>query len=306
MDLDSGRFSGHQSFTVRNTWPTKGALECADNPRIFVQPDALVVLGVGKNMVDAIRYWCLAMRLIEDVPGERGACRPTLLGNRVFVADGGWDRYLEDTGTIWLLHWLLATNPAQATTIYFALNALNIPEFTRDSLEQEVTRLAEQMGARATPNSIRRDVNVFIRSYMGGADRATASVEESYDCPLAELGLLNEEPVGHTYAFVRGPKESLPDAVVVYAVGEYVARAGRRQTFSFDELAYRPMSPGRVFKLDELALAERLERVADLTQGAWQFADSAGYRQVLIGRDVDPIAVLDGYYAGRGDVDARS
>ncbi len=296
MGLDTGRFSGHQSFTLRNTWLTKGVLHCAENPHIFSEPDALVTLGVGKNMVDAIRYWCLATRVLEDVPGERGLYQPTTIGRRLFVDRGGWDRYLEDTGTLWLLHWLLATHAAYATTIYYAFNDLNAPEFTRESLEKEIGQLAAGIGARATPNSIRRDVNVFIRSYLGGPDRANSSVEDVLDCPLAELGLLYEEPVGHIYSLARGARESLPDEVVLYAVWEYAQNRAGQRTFTFDELAYRPYSPGRVFKLDDLTLAERLEGLVDLTHGAWQFTETAGYRQLLVTAQVDPYQALDAHY----------
>jgi len=296
MYITTGRFSGHQSFTLRNTWLTKGVLECTRNPRIFTEPDALVTLGVGKNMVDAIRYWCLATRVLEDDPQEYGAYRPTPLGSRLFIDSGGWDPYLEDTATVWLLHWSLATRAEYATTICYAFNLMNELEFTRESLERSIAELAEQMNARATANSIRRDVNVFIRSYVGTPDRARPSVEDILDCPLAELGLLRTDPHGRAYAFVRGAKDSLPDAVVLYAMNDYAARAGGRATFTFDELAYHAFAPGRVFKLDELALAERLEHIVEMTDGAWQFTETAGYRQMLMGYKMGALDALVGYY----------
>jgi len=295
MELSVGRFSGHQSFTLRNTWLTKGVLACERNPFIFREPDALVTLGVGKNMVSSIRYWCLATRVVEDVQGQRGAYKPSEIGRRLFI-DDGWDPYLEDSATLWLLHWLLATHAAYATTIYYAFNELNVLEFSRESLERHIANLAEMINARATPNTVRRDVAVFIRSYLGGTDRASSSIEDALDCPLAELGLLYEEPIGRTYAFARGPKDSLPDAVFCYSLWDYArTRAGQR-TFTFDELAYRPLSPGRVFKLDEIALAERLEGLADLTEGAFQFSETAGYRQLLITRELDPYEILADHY----------
>lgn len=304
MEPRTGRFSGHQSFTLRNTWLTKGVIACAADPRIFARDDALVTLGVGKNMVDAIRYWCLATRVLE---GERSAFRPTPLGYRLFIEDGGWDPYLEDSGTLWLLHWLLATHARYATTIYFAFNELHTLEFTRDSLEKSLVDLAARLGVRATANTIRRDVSVFIRTYLGGPDRASPSVEDILDCPLADLGLLHEEPVGHTFAFSRGPKDSLPDAVMLYALWEYMEGKKGQQTFSFDELAYRPSAPGRVFKLDERALAERLERLVDLTQGAWQFTETAGYRQILVTATINPYRHLENHYTRlqQGGIDAH-
>lgn len=77
---------------------------------------------------------------------------------------------------------------------------------------------------------------------------------------------------------------------------EYAQNRAGQRTFTFDELAYRPYSPGRVFKLDDLTLAERLEGLVDLTHGAWQFTETAGYRQLLVTAQVDAYQALDAHY----------
>jgi len=296
MNLTTARFSGHESFALRNTWLTKGVLECEENPSIFREPDALVRLGVGKNMVGSIRYWCLATRVIEKHSERRYDYQPTRIGRSLFLEDGGWDRFLEDEGTVWLLHWLLATNPEFATTIYYVFNELNGLEFTRTGLEDQMAKQAAAAKGRASSNTIKRDVGVCIRSYAGGHDRPTASVEDTMDCPLAELGLLYEEPTRHVFAFMRGPKDSLPSEVILYALYEYAQRQSGQRSFTFDELAYRQYSPGRVFKLDESSLAEHLEHAMQLTDGAWQLTETAGYRQMLITREIDPYQILERYY----------
>ena len=295
-DLQTARFSGHQSFAFRNTWLTKGVLECAKNPTIFREPHALVVLGVGKNMVDSIKYWCLATKVIGDTPDRRGGYLPTEIGTKLFVEGGGWDPYLEDEGTLWLLHWLLATNAEFATATYYAFNELSSPEFSRESLLESVSKVAAALGARTTPNTLKRDVAVFIRSYLGDQDRSGPSIEESLDCPLAELGLLYEEPLHRTYAFARGPKDSLPNAIFFYALWEYAKSRSGLSSLSFDEVAYAPRSPGRVFKLDEPAIGERLEQLADLTHGRWQLTETAGYRQITMTGDIDALPILGKHY----------
>lgn len=304
MELTTAKFSGHQSFPFRNTWLTKGVVHCAENSSIFREDDALVILGVGKNMVDAIKYWCLATQVLiidPDITNNRGYfLRPTHLGSKIFLEDGGWDPYLEDEATLWLLHYLLATNPDWATTVYYAFNEMTGLQFTRDGLQQVLINIAAGMPQlRWSDNTIKRDLNVFVRMYAGSQHEKGSSVEDSLDCPLAELGLIRHEPVGRVYAFSRGPKDSLPDAVLGYAIWNYAQSKDGQRTFAFDELAYQPYSPGRVFKLDEPALAERLEHLSELTQGAWQLTETAGYRQVLLREDVDPLEILDDYYALR-------
>ena len=313
MKLATARLSGHQSFPFRNTWLTKGVVSCDESPSIFRQEDALVRLGVGKNMVDSIKYWCVATQVLEvnrEIKNNRGyfLC-PTRIGAKVFVEDDGWDRYLEDEGTLWLLHYLLVTNWKEATTAYFAFNEMPDLEFTRSQLERGISNLATTIPQlRASKETIKRDLNVFIRTYVGSRYRPGMSIEDTLDCPLAELGLIHEDPTQRTYAFSRGAKESLPDPVVLYAICDYAERKRQQRTFTFDELAYHPLGPGRVFKLDEPALAERLERLDTLTAGAVQLTETAGYRQVLVTEGIDPLEFLNEYYGrrwGESDNDRR-
>jgi hypothetical protein len=51
-------------------------------------------------------------------------------------------------------------------------------------------------------------------------------------------------------------------------------------TLSFESIAHDYGSPGRVFKLDENAVAERLMGLESLTRGVLRWSDSAGIRQV--------------------------
>lgn len=304
MEITSTKFWGHQSYHCRYTWLTKGVVRCDEDPHIFKEEDALVRLGVGKNMVDAIRHWCMATQVLEldsSLDNNLGShLQPTSLGRKIFLDGGGWDPYLEDVGTVWLLHYLLATNPDWATTAYFAFNQMPGLDFSRDSLHKDLVHLDTRVSTRpSSENSIRRDVNVFIRTYVSTQNQVGGSVEDLLDCPFAELELIREDPAHSMYAFSRGYQHSLPNVVVLYAIWNYAKAKQAQRTFTFDELAYQPLSPGRVFKLDEPALAERLEALARETTGAVQLTETAGYRQVLIRRDFDPLEALETYYEQR-------
>lgn len=55
----TGGFAGrHETFTPRYGWLKKGFDACAHNPHVFTDETAIEQLGVGKNMVQSIRYWC--------------------------------------------------------------------------------------------------------------------------------------------------------------------------------------------------------------------------------------------------------
>jgi hypothetical protein len=79
----------------------------------------------------------------------------------------------------------------------------------------------------------------------------------------------------------------LPDGVFTFALIEYWNRweeqtGSQQRTLSFDSIAYDYGSPGRVFKLDENAVAERLNGLDQLTHGALRWSDTAGVRNVSL------------------------
>lgn len=57
-------FSGHETFQCRHLWLKKG-YDFVKSGKAFSDEDAVVELGVGKNMVTAIRYWML-QQIEED------------------------------------------------------------------------------------------------------------------------------------------------------------------------------------------------------------------------------------------------
>ena len=101
------QFSGHETFPFRYPWLKKGYDAVFSDAGVFTRDDAITTLGVGKNMVRSIRHWCLVAGVIEEFQPEpsvrRMSLRPTPLGTALFP-DEGWDPYLEDPATLWLLH----------------------------------------------------------------------------------------------------------------------------------------------------------------------------------------------------------
>lgn len=288
-------FSGHETFPFRYTWLPKGARHLLDESELFTREEAMVTLGVGKNMVRSIRHWCTAAGVIERVD-RKGRGKVTDLGLSLF-GDDGWDPFLEDPGTLWLLHWRLVSRPSPASTWHLAFTRWNVDRFGRDELVDWLLGFAQRVsGARPTPASLRRDVDVFIRTYVPAQAKRERPLEDTFDCPLVELGLLQETERG-VYRFARGPKPTLPDGMFVCALIDYwLLRAPNEQTLSFETILHGPGSPGGAFKLSENALAERLDRLPEWT--GLTFDDTAGMRNVFRTEvdDFEPLAALSHYY----------
>lgn len=274
-------FSGHETFPMRQMWLKKAFdIVCYEKKGAFSSKDAIVTLGVGKNMVGSIRHWALACGIIESKNGGHIA---TELGKKIF-ADNGLDPYCEHYATTWLVHWNLTgrtTAVPRATTWYWAFNHLNEQAFSAKQLEESLVEyIAEKTPKiKVSENSLARDVEVFLRSYS--PKTRNASMEDMAEPMLGELGLIQVGTTG-LYEFRRGPKSTLPDEVFLYALLEFwKCVAPNQNTLSFESIAYDPGSPGRAFKLDENSVAERLINLEAITHGKYIWSDTAGQRHVL-------------------------
>ncbi len=291
------RFTGHETFPLRYLWPVKGVRGVCTYPGLFTRDDAMVELGVGKNMVRAIRHWCDVLELTAPDPNRANVLAPTTLGECLF-GEAGWDPFIEYPGTPWLFHWILTRKTETASAWYLLFTVWSVTSFTRDDLVDWLLGQAKRGGSRATRGSIKRDVAVLLRTYLptaGISDRVAP--EETFDSPLAELGLLEEVERG-LYSLSAGRRESLPQPIFLYALLEYLETEARAST-SFENLLYGPGSPGAAFKLSESALAQRLESLpSDL---GLRFDETAGMRS-LLGLIDDTtesrITILEQYYRG--------
>ncbi len=294
-------FSGHETFPFRYPWLKKGFDAVLEDGGVFLRDDAITTLGVGKNMVRSIRHWCLTAGVLEENPRGGGLLRPSALGT-LLLADDGLDPYLEDPATLWLLHWQIATNRARATTWFWTFNHFHEPEFTREALTSVLLKWTQTLpGKQVAESSVRRDVEVFLRTYIPSRHSRGRIGEDSLDCPLVELGIITQPGDGQTYRFRRGSQLKLPDGILLYAVLYFWERfAPAAETLALHDIARQPGSPGQMLKIDESSLVDRLENIERQTDGALSYRDTAGLRQLYRRERLDPNEVLAGAYAVGG------
>ena len=304
--LETGKklkFSGHQTFAFRYGWLEKGVRAIAASPHAFAEDDAIVHLGVGKNMVDSIRHWCQLTQLIEPIPGPKSTISPgfrvTQLARKLLLAPA-WDLFLEDDASLWLIHWLLVSNPLFATTWQLTFGHFQRPDFSKRELIDFVRAFAERNSVSIRDSSLHRDIDCLLRTYLPARNAASSGVaEETFDCPLQELGIIQASPDGEFYRFAVGDKPSLPAPVFVFALDSHFARAkSERNTMSVQECLYGPQSPGQAFKLDENALVEYIEALEDMTEGAITLDETAGLKQIYRRKNLDSMRLLALYYGG--------
>jgi hypothetical protein len=302
-----GSFARHETFHPRYGWLKKGFDYAFEDPGLFLRDDATTVLGVGKNMVRAIRYWSLAYKVLDEERREDNFrlhdVYPTEFG-RQLLDEQGWDPYLEDPGSLWLLHWQLLRVPCRAPAWWAIFNSARAPEFSDAALLEELRRFRDEheVWHDVAESSLEKDVRCLLRMY-GSVTQGRDLLEDSVDSPFAELELLRPIPgVKRQWALNVGPKRHLPDAIVAYSCLDYArASESSARVLGVAGLARNPGSPGRAFALTETALGDALARYAGQTSAPIELTHAAGNRQVVLPGDLETAAsgILTGYYGRR-------
>lgn len=303
VDAAKPTFARHETFHPRYGWFRKAHAFAADDPHIFRSDDAPVRIGVGKNMVRAIRFWGLAAKLIEEDPQSPNrrapGLVPTSMGRSLF-GENGWDRYMEDPGTLWLLHWLLMAPPCLLPVWWLAFNEFHAVEFAEDDLLAAVTAQLDATGEWGVPHrsSVGKDVTALLHTYAPAEPSSgRTGFDARLDCPLRELNLVGR-PAAKRYRFRLGPKPSLPSAILTYASLDYLTRThAGSQRVTLNRLAHEPGAPGKAFKLTEGELLAAIEPTVAATESL-RLSATIGSIQVSWSEAPGEIArqVLDDYF----------
>lgn len=317
------KFSRHETFAPRYGWLHKAHTEIVRDGEggsdIFHRENAPVLLGVGKNMVNAIRFWSQAFKLTREHPHPDPSNRAYLASPtwraEWLLGENGADPYLEDTGSLWLLHWwLLSSEPGEGgakcmvPSWYVMFHLAPFSKVTTAEMITLITRhVNESYAKEAVPaaESIKRDVECLIKMYaleLEPNPLSQGSFEDQLMSPFRELGLLEGQGKGkdRVWRFTTRSRSNLPAAVLLYACLDYASHFPGGNSISLARLANEPGAPGRAFRMREPELIKVIEPLvtehADL-----QITDSLGQRSLSFIGDPQKLAwdVLDRHY---GDI----
>jgi len=288
VEQQAFRFSGHETFPCRYAWLPKAFGALKRDGRLFANDEtAMIDLGVGKNMVRAIRFWVDAVGVARSVKG--GAFEVTDFGNTIFD-DGAFDPFLEDIRTLWLIHWQLATNVHQPLFAWhFLLNQWQHPEISRHVVLDAFAKEAIRLGKDLSRVTLEQHFDTFLHSYVPTRGRKGEVQEDNLDCPLVELELIQKvgertpESGGREsiYAFRRDEKPNITPGLFAYCLGDFwTKRHGAELTLSFRDIAVAPGSPGQIFKLPEADIRQRLEAIDADSAGHFTYRESASVQRL--------------------------
>lgn len=298
IEIDKGGVGRHETFAPRYGWLKKGYDELKRDPHIFNAPDAIERLGVGKNMVQSIRFWCSAFNLIQHEDGKnnnRSELCPTIIADKIF-GDNGWDPYLEDLGSLWLLHWNLFREPYHAVSWPLIFNYCNLSIFDAKQLTSFLMSTTKQYPKLSTiaKNSFEKDASCIIRMYTRPSSHTSFDIE----CPFGQIGLLNNGAEPRTFRFNITAKETLPNLIFLAATFSYAHQNQPAQrSLSLHKIAYDFNSPGIVFKIAETEAGRLINSAVSMIEGV-SFVESMGNQQLQFDEEPEKLfwACLERYY----------
>lgn len=297
MRIEHFSFGRHETFPLRFNWIPKAFLALQADPNVFKSESATVDLGVGKNMVSSIRYWLLATRLIDN----QDVITP--LGHYIFDPETGADPYMEDEGTIWLLHWLLSSNVERATTLFWFFNSFHKHVYSTEEISVSLRDfLVDSVSEKKQPSqgSQKSDVSILTRMYCHAKVDKKTAFEDILSSPFTGLGLILEAGAKGRFSSSRDDRNGLPAEILLFAVCQI---ADVEQTvFELDGLMHfrgSHAAPGAVFRLSEEGFVSKLEAACELVPDTFKLERSGVLVQLFKLKEIDEIRLLDKYYRTR-------
>jgi hypothetical protein len=296
------RFSGHETFAIREGWLYKGVAALQEAPGFFNEKYPADRLGVGSNMGKSIKHWLLASGLAQREGGE-GRKR----GQEVVLSDFGrlvlnQDPFFNYRATWAFVHVNLAVSEESTACWNWFLNACAENVFTRGDVLEQFRRWSKYRAPKEpSPTTLQKDLNCFLVSYAQKVPADRADAEEATDCPLWELDLVTYYRGSQRFRANRNAK-ALPSQVIGYSLALAAGEPERKRSvdeISFEDAVSLEGGPGRVFLMGPSALYECVERMVRLEPNCrLAIGAQAGLRTIKY-PNLEPLEWAKEFYARR-------
>ena len=288
------RLKGHESFTPRIGWISKGLKEVNDNPTLFSQSNFYGAddLGVGVNMAKSIRYWLTAMGLATV---EREA-HLTELGKIIYDNDS----YIEELFTLWILHYNLVNNRREASSWYvffkYGMDAALIREEWKKLLYAQTIKEFDdpEINAKTSGDDSDAILQMYTRSWVNDDPiygNAEYDPEDKSICPFVSLGLITKNEKKHE--ITQPETEDFPELAMMYALVKVLSGINK-ESISIDELYQGEGGIKQGFSLSRIQTEDILNK---LVQRRYiRFDRTAGLDTIYLNKKISIAEVMNEYY----------
>lgn len=287
------KFRGHETFFIRKGWLYKGMNNVVKEPGVFqgAAGNPMDVLGLGANMVKSLRYWLTASGLTSEPKSGKRNQELTELGKIIYENDP----YMEEIGSLWLVHYMLAANEDDATSWYLFFNEFNKTEFDIDDFRSCIMKYVRMRGNESTPSDrvIDDDFTCVMNTYVPRIRLNPAKVhpENNIDCPLGELELVDVVDKKKGLFKKTVPKlDMLPDLILLAAI----INSNNAKEIRISTLQNEQKQIGKLFNFDSISLINALYKLEKT--GFIKVIRTAGLDVIQIATDMSFCDCVRAYY----------
>ena len=276
----------HESFSIREGWLVKGIKAVIDDPRIFSSQSATEILGIGSNMVKALKYWLIATRIIDDSSKNVQLSEFGLLLNK-------YDEYLDDDFSWWMIHIMMGLNIDEFYTLNIFLNKCTMQTFSKEDLFDVISKRFTSKNMIFNEKILVDEINMIIKTYC--VDDKIDNPENNFACPLSNLELIKK--IGKNLYVRNKPSVKKMNYLIVYYLILNVI--GDNDSISIDDLINTENGPSKILNLDKILLNDYLDelRVNKLIE----INRTAGLNMIYIKQRMTISEIFAEYFSGGHD-----
>tara|TARA_Y200000002_G_scaffold366322_1_gene357164 strand:+ start:1 stop:891 length:891 start_codon:yes stop_codon:yes gene_type:complete len=284
MELNPSKvsFGRNETFGLRYSWLNKGLKEFKKEEDIFLSSRAPLILGVGKNMVNSIKYWLNAYQIIDF----SGATPYQTKFGEILEA---YDPYLENSVSLWLLHWKLCTNASNATLYYWFFNCYKKNKFTKIEILNDLNLWLDNVGSKKISSAtLQRDTLLLLKTFSSSQEE-TKNFEEILENPFYALNLLSKNNDG-SYSSTYEPRESINSSLIGFCILEIFNKNYKNisSQIPVTEFLNEQPSISRIFRINESFFYQLLDDLILKHPNIFGFNETAGQRIIEIKKqDID-------------------
>lgn len=280
------KFRGHETFYIRKGWLYKGLKNLSINNHVFTDKtiNTSDTFGLGVSMVKSLRYWLQAVGLTEErKEGNISVQNLTELGKIIYK----YDKYIEEVGTLCLLHYKLATNKELATSWYYFFNEFNMHDFAKEDFADSLSTHLKFMQVPVSKSTIEDDYTCILNTYV---KKPFTDPEDNMECPFSEMGLI--EPADKKLYKKSAPKNGYIPLQILLAM--IVEQHPKETEIRISDLIKEKYNVGKVFNLDFISLTNYLDKMQ--IEGLIQVVRTAGLDVIKLKENKDWTDYIIDYY----------
>lgn len=278
------KFSGHETFHCRYFWLKKG-YDFSVHKNDFSAANAVVKLGVGKNMVSSIKHWLRVFGLTNEHE------QLSELSHIIFDTKNGVDPFLEYEGTLWLLHYQLLKS--EIASIY----PLVFKDFRKKKINSQFTtvqlsKYLDKVSGSTSPNTLKNDINVFLKTYCKPKTTSVKKLEDELSSIFIDLNIIDtidDSSTERVYQLKVTEREEIPIPIFLYAILDTFEN---EVSITFDALQEQVAD---LFACNAEGLELKIAAICEKYPLA-TYKEDGGRKELQIKGDQNKLQILKDYY----------